>query len=235
MSRYDERHERYVLMECGVDGCLGGFPGLSEIRAMHERLDGESVIHPRSYHTWDHVLDVLSALLEAREGGVIEGESFWPYVMAAMFHDAWYDPRAANCENEVRSVELMLQTSRRHGFDCFGSGVGLLPDSIVNSEELILATARHMSDEAEPEYTALFMDADLAGLAAPYPRFVEQNEWVAEEFSGVYTDDELKKGRAQFLRRMLAKGTIFRSDFFGSRLEWRARSNIRRLIRERFS
>ena len=142
--------------------------------------------------------------------------------MAALYHDIWYEPGAPTGENEQKSLDIMSELWSNH-------------ETEGRVVEMVEATAKHgkMERTHSPNRNVqLFMDADIAGLGCPWPRFVVQNEEVDTEFLTVFDKEQVAKGRRAFLESMLAKETIYLSRYFGEHLEWRARENIQRLLWE---
>lgn len=223
MSRYTEKQEAEVLRLARV---RASGPMLEEIKRRHVNLDGEASDHPRSYHTWDHVLDVLVAIWEANLAGLMDSvEDYDSFVLAGLCHDIYYEPGAPSADNERQSVKLMYKLVDEYGKPGY--------PKLDLAEHLILSTSGHGRIERPVvRNVAVFMDTDLAGLACPYPRFIEQNLEVDAEFLTVGDKVKVLMGRQKFLESMLAKQTIYLSDYFGSRLEWRARNNLQRLLSE---
>ena len=98
-------------------------------------------------------------------------------------------------------------------------------------EQLILLTARHgelAPDDVDAE-AALFLDCDMAILAAPEPVFSAYDCGVAEEYKGV-VPGFLYRACRRFLQGLLRAPRIFLSEFFHQRLDSAARDNLRRQL-----
>jgi len=179
-------------------------PGADELG--QDLLDRWSQPH-RHYHNLDHLAAVLAVVdryahLAAAPDAVR---------LAAWFHDAVYDPRAA--DNEERSAEL----AERH-----------LGDPEV--ARLVRLTAGH---EVAPGDTngALLADADLAILAAEpaaYDRYVAA---VRREYGHV-PGDAFRAGRARVLESLVALPELYR--IVPPRATWDslARANLARELAE---
>jgi predicted metal-dependent HD superfamily phosphohydrolase len=164
---------------------------------------------PRHYHTVTHVAWVLRAvdeLLGAERVSDVDAVR-----VAAIFHDAIYDPRAA--DNEARSADLAVRAMRALGWSAQRS---------ASVERLILATAVH-----EPSGTddAVLLDADLSILGAPSPAYEAYVRAVREEYAHI-DDDGWRLGRAAVLGRFLARDWIFSTPTARRRLEVQARHNL---------
>lgn len=215
MSRFSEFEEKSILSRSGAVNLFGH--KLAHLKERHSES-------PRAYHNWDHVLDFLSHLIRANAGRVLSTDDLEYCTAAALFHDAVYDPSAPPgfCE------EMSAGEAAEHlGKDDFSIG-------------LILATARHgqierrdiMLDGRYNGVTAIFLDCDMVSLAEPHwARFKENNDNIEAEYLSVYSEEEVRTGRREFLVKLLAKETIFLSDFFGRQHEWQARLNVQRLLR----
>jgi predicted metal-dependent HD superfamily phosphohydrolase len=71
---------------------------------------------------------------------------------------------------------------------------------------------------------------DLSSLAAPWPRFLENNRNITAEYLPHYPTEHVRLGRTAFLESMLSKPSIFLTETFGTKYEWVARNNIRRWL-----
>ncbi|MBE8228829.1 hypothetical protein IQA72_17620, partial [Leptospira borgpetersenii serovar Ballum] len=93
--------------------------------------------------------------------------------LAVLYHDAIYE--AGRKDNEARSAALALQA--------IAQAPELAGVDTARVEQLILLTARHGAlgrDDVDAE-AALFLDCDMAILAAPEPVFAAYDRGVAEE------------------------------------------------------
>jgi predicted metal-dependent HD superfamily phosphohydrolase len=167
----------------------------------------------RAYHTYDHVLEVLARWHEVEWTRPLES-----YV-AVLYHDAVYVP--GRHDNEAESAKLARAAITRFGVAADAARV----------EELILLTARHgklQPADVDPE-AALFLDCDMAILAAPEARFAEYERQIAMEYSSL-PPDVYAAGRRAFLEGVLRKPRIFLSDHFHAELDAAARANLRRAL-----
>ncbi|HEX7702407.1 MAG TPA: hypothetical protein VF403_16825 [Kofleriaceae bacterium] len=160
----------------------------------------------RAYHTAAHIAEVLGWF------DVVADEVAWTdpstVYAAIVFHDAIYVPGAK--DNEARSAAWCLA----EGFS-------------RRSAHLIELTARHggfvpgdVDDEA-----ALFLDCDMAILAASPDAFAEYDRQIEFEYQHV-PPEAYRAGRRAFLAGVLAKPRIFLSDYFHAKLDANARANL---------
>ncbi|MEW2141384.1 metal-dependent phosphohydrolase [Micromonospora vinacea] len=167
----------------------------------------------RHYHTLAHltaVLDVVDqhADLAARTDLVR---------LAAWFHDAVYDPRAAGDANERDSAALAESVL---------TGLGVPAPMVAEVRRLVLLTAGHTVAPGDRD-GALLCDADLAVLAAPPARYERYAAAIRREYAHV-PEPAFRAGRAAVLTGLLSLPALFRSPPLASRWEEPARDNVRR-------
>ncbi|WP_131748968.1 hypothetical protein [Frankia sp. Cppng1_Ct_nod] len=179
----------------------------------------------RSYHTFRHVAEMLTAVRllvaadrnRARSGGRPYGDVClaWPdpaCVLAVFFHDAVYDTRAG--DNEARSGELAVATLT--ALQCPGSLVG-------DVDRLVRATRTHASTEPDE---AVVNDADLRVLARPAPEYDRYVRRIRREYAWV-SPEQWISGRAAVLCSLLENGVY--ATLWGSRhWESAAHANLSR-------
>jgi predicted metal-dependent HD superfamily phosphohydrolase len=140
---------------------------------------------------------------------------------AILFHDAIYEPRAA--DNEARSAVLAKEML-----------CGVVPDdTLARIIRLIEATAKHaiptgLADD-EAADMALFLDMDLSILGAPSAAFDNYEAGVRHEYREI-PEQAFRAGRAQILKSFLARDSLYFSDWGRVRFEELARANLRRSI-----
>ncbi len=164
----------------------------------------------RAYHTLQHVRDCLAALDSARalaaDPAAVEA--------ALWFHDAVYDARSR--DSEERSAALMRQVL---------GGAGVPEERLARIERLILATKHASAPAPAAGDEALVVDIDLSILGAERERFEEYEAGVRREYAHL-PDEVFRRGRADFLRRLLAREHLFATEEMRRRLEGRARTNL---------
>lgn len=162
----------------------------------------------RRYHNLEHLADCLREFDRAKhlaaDPAALE--------LAIWFHDAIYDPRAA--DNEERSAELAV--------DWLGKSQAsyALTDSV---RRLVLATKSH--DASLHVDAPLLVDVDLSILGQPPERFWEYERQIREEYSWVAAEVFAAK-RAEILQKFLARPRIFNTEMFFQQMEAQARINL---------
>jgi predicted metal-dependent HD superfamily phosphohydrolase len=172
----------------------------------------------RRYHTAVHVMWVLRhvhRLLRVAPDAGLDGDVIR---LAALYHDAVYDPLSST--NEADSARLAEQMARSLGWD---------HRRCSRVAELIELTAHRPPDatvdaDADAD-AAILMDADLAVLGdepAVYQAYVNG---VRAEYAHV-SDHEWRLGRSAVLRSLLARDPLFLTTAMRDERERRARANI---------
>ncbi len=162
----------------------------------------------RHYHNLGHIADCLAEFDHARE---LAREPL-TVELAIWFHDAVYDPRAA--DNEERST-LLAQA--------WLGEVPAEPALMDAVGRLILATKKH--DAALHMDAALLVDVDLGILGQPPERFWEYEAQIRAEYNWVPPEIFSVK-RAEILDGFLARPRIYNTDSFFHQLEAQARTNL---------
>lgn len=166
----------------------------------------------RTYHTLGHVddclgrLDVAAPLVGHRDA--IE--------LAIWLHDVICDPGAR--DNEIRSARWYLDRS-----------TGAMPRFRFGVCRMILAS-RHLQPPVQ-EDARYMVDIDLAGFGHPWSEFRRTTGLVRAEFPHK-SDAEFARGLAPFLRSLVARESMYGTEFFRQRCEATARRNVAQLLAE---
>ncbi|MEU7772004.1 metal-dependent phosphohydrolase [Micromonospora taraxaci] len=191
---------------------VGAGPDATSARA------GEQLLHRwrephRHYHTVAHLTAVLDVVDEhadlASQVDLVR--------LAAWFHDAVYDPRAAGHDNEHDSAALADEVL---------TGLGVPASSVSEVRRLVLLTAGHTVAPGDRD-GALLCDADLAVLAAPTATYERYAAAIRREYAHV-PEPAFRAGRAAVLTGLLALPALFRLPPLADRWEEPARDNVRR-------
>ncbi len=176
-------------------------PGFNELLSRYSEPN-------RHYHNTRHIADCLdefdSVKSLAKEPLAVE--------LAIWFHDAIYDPRAA--DNEERSAELAKQRVLE---------AGLGPGLANSAAALVMATKEH--DKTFHPDAPLLVDIDLSILGQDAKRFWEYEEQIRKEYEWV-SENVFKAKRAEILGRFLARARIYNTAHYFQNYEARARANL---------
>lgn len=138
---------------------------------------------------------------------------------AVWFHDAVYDPRAA--DNEERSARLAADGL---------SSAGVPAEDGTEVARLVRLTAAHSPPAGDPGAAAL-LDADLAVLGAE-PSAYDAYRWAIRQEFGFVPEPEFARRRLGVLRTFLAAPSIYTGLRARRRLEASARANLAREVGE---
>ena len=206
-----ERHDILAARFEALLPRLGGTGGAE----LFARLAARYREPHRRYHDLAHIGRCLGELDGARDLAERPDE----VEAAIFFHDAIYDPLAA--DNEEQSALLA---------DAELLAAGVPPEVCLRVADLIRATVHR--DPPESPDAALLVDIDLAGLADDFEDFTAAGHRIREEFAHV-PEEAFTAGRRSFFRSLFDRPSIYRTPRFRARLEARARENLRRLFEPR--
>lgn len=161
----------------------------------------------RHYHGISHIQHMLRLSNELQHN-IRHKQAFY---LAIWFHDAI---QQSGKDSEALSAELAKQQLRRLN----------APEAVIKRvTTLILATQTH--EEQENTDTALFVDIDLAILAANREPYQQYAQGCKKEYS--IPNFLYRRGRKRFLAQLLNRNFIFSSQVFRDSKESLARENIK--------
>lgn len=166
----------------------------------------------RRYHTLTHIAHMLQGATQAAQslGAPLSDEQ----IAAIWFHDAIYDPKA--CDNEEQSASLAVKLL---------SGAGWSAEGIETVRRIVLDTKHH---EPSLEASKPVIDADLQTLALPWDEYLRIGRLIRDEYRHV-SDSDWQNGRSHFFKAWLARKQIYYTPW-GAKLEAQARANLARTI-----
>jgi predicted metal-dependent HD superfamily phosphohydrolase len=173
---------------------------------------------PRAYHHLGHVVEVMAWFDWV--GQPAHGQSWGQpreVATAILFHDAIYVAGAR--DNEARSAARARQAVATHA-----ELAGVQAERVA---QLIELTARHghLERDALDGEARLFLDCDLAILAAPPARYQRYCAEIAEEYRAVPAA-AYRAGRRAFVAQLRARPRLFLSELFHDVMEDAARRNL---------
>jgi len=162
----------------------------------------------RGYHDTRHLAEVLSRIAELATTTPFDRDAV---VLAAWFHDGVYDGAPGAEERSARWA---------------------LVADIPQAEEVarLVRMTQHHKPADDDVNGCVLSDADLAILAAPAGRYDEYTADVRREYDFV-PDDLFAAGRAEILRELLSKPTLFHTAHARTQWEAAARANVERELR----
>jgi len=170
----------------------------------------------RAYHDWTHIEALLRHLEDAGQNIV----NVQTVLYAILFHDAIYDPKAA--DNEQQSAALFVSHD-----------TPLSQEDRHVTQRIIEATDGHLLptdlNGSALSDCAHFLDMDLGILGASEERFDLYEEQIRFEYSHVAPED-YREGRAKVLRHFADRGDLYFTDWGRARFEDKARRNLERSL-----
>lgn len=161
----------------------------------------------RHYHSMQHILECLQHFdqirIQLQQPSLVE--------LALWFHDAVYDPKAQ--DNEQQSATLCQQLCADF----------LTAAQLETVSRWILATRQHHPGN-EPDLNAL-LDIDLAILAAPPVRFAEYQQQIRQEYAWVEHRLYQHKRRA-VLAQFYQMQPLYQTRYFQQHHEAQAKHNL---------
>lgn len=180
----------------------------------------------RAYHHSGHLSQILADL-----DRLYSGRTPLVSTLAAWFHDAVYE--SVPGEDERRSEQLATVSLE----PLVAAGL-LSGDELQMVCLLVRATATHELPESadlpvgyEPVDIEVFLDADMAILAAKPARYRRYLRGVRSEYSH-FDDEAFRTGRTSFLRSILERERVFLSHQARQLWEEPARTNLRAELTE---
>lgn len=175
----------------------------------------------RHYHSPVHILSMFQF---AEDIQLTHFQQF-----AIWFHDAIYytdSPKGVNEEASCHFMRAMLSPF-------------LDSHALFQIASIITATAEHMSVEPMLEESALVCDLDLCVFSWPDWAFNAATAALESEYDIPVPSDYFpptasqvfKAGRKDFLKKLLGRGFVYRTELFRDRFEKRAVNRIERAIR----
>jgi predicted metal-dependent HD superfamily phosphohydrolase len=164
----------------------------------------------RHYHNLGHIEDCLAALdgvtdLNARDREILTAAIWW--------HDVVYD--ATRADNEEESARLAEQN---------------LPQELRDEVGRLIRLTKTHEVHAGDRLGAILLSIDLGILGADAPAYDAYAAAIRQEYAHV-PDAAYRSGRAEVLRRFIARPTIYPDASFAAKLEQAARGNITRELK----
>lgn len=196
---------------------LGPNPN-SDVFKPFEDLERRYAEPHRFYHTLQHIERCLSVFWSFnKQTAMFPWREAAPLEMAIWYHDAVYDPHAA--DNEEKSTELAEKVGR-HTFQ-------LSDHTLLQIRNIILAT-KHRDIPVATD-ARVVCDVDLAGLGELPEIFDRDGENIRREYQWV-PQEEFDKKRAEFLSYLLLRPRIYHMKYFQDEYELLAKQNIGRVL-----
>ncbi|EGD04273.1 hypothetical protein B1M_12285 [Burkholderia sp. TJI49] len=205
---HDSASDLARALRTSCDACFG----TPAVWPLVERAYGEP---QRFYHTLAHLAELFAHLAPYRT------EPLWPAIELAVWaHDIVYATTLPDyADNEARSAQWLASVTAEL---CSEAWLHAHESHLSIAHALVLATKSHRLPDtfaADPERLRagrLFLDADLAILAAEPDRLREYDRAIAREWAQDpdAPSPAFRAGRKQALEQLRAQSPLFRSTEF---------------------
>lgn len=185
--------------------------GLNRSSIIFENVIKRYAEYHRTYHGLVHLCECFQSLRDN------DCDRFHEIALAILFHDAIYDVRRT--DNEQQSAELAKQEL---------SSIGMHPVVINRIEKMILLTKHDREPDSQDEM--LMLDVDLAIFGSGTQRLIEYNRQIRVEYKHVPNQIYFNK-RREVLQNFLNKDRIYHTQEFYYQFEKAARADINFLIK----
>lgn len=191
----------------------------TEARALLQRYEEPH----RYYHGLEHLnflFKRLNAFKRACGDEFLSADQKTAAGLICLYHDAVYKVDGSK-DSEELSAKLFAESEAAKGLSPFVRGVVI---------EGILATAEHhRTQEGLLFEQELFLDCDLSGMGDSYGQFVDNGDDIGQEYAHV-PEDVFNANRAAFFKKLLARPSIYYTDWARANFESNTRRNIERYL-----
>lgn len=165
----------------------------------------------RAYHNLNHLYQMLGEF-ETVKAKLEDSEMV---LFALYYHDLVYDPKSKTNEEESAKIaeERLLE-------------LGIRKERVSVCSNHILATKSHRLGDNSNTDTKYFLDMDLSILGSEENQYLEYTKNIRKEYS-IYSDEDYRKGRIQFLDHFSETIRLFQTDYFFDLYEMRSRYNVK--------
>ncbi|MCP3875374.1 MAG: N-methyl-D-aspartate receptor NMDAR2C subunit, partial [Desulfobacteraceae bacterium] len=166
----------------------------------------------RAYHDLKHLEHCLAEFDQIRD----QLKSPDEVEMAIWYHDAVYQIGSNN--NEEKSAQLARTELKRAG----------IKDTSVNTVEILILATKHNGSVVDPD-TQYLIDIDLSTFGSPPVVYQEYENKIRKEHEWVpYSIYKTK--RKEVLNSFFKKDPIYYTNFFNTKYEKQARTNLKLAI-----
>jgi predicted metal-dependent HD superfamily phosphohydrolase len=165
----------------------------------------------RHYHTLGHVkhcLDQARLVADRLPNADAINLAIW-------FHDVVYTPAAG--DNEVRSAALFRDLAD-----------AVMPSRLADDVNRLILMTRYAEIPRDDDEMYM-VDIDYSSFGRPWEIFLTDSRAVRAERPDL-SDAEFVAQQSRFLESLLDRAALYRTEFFRSRYERKARSNIGRYL-----
>lgn len=142
----------------------------------------------RSYHSLNHLYDLFSLIEADYHSNKFDRKTYENLLLTAIFHDIIYDPNKD--DNEEKSADFFMSL-------CIEKN----SKDVLSIKQAILDTKTH---DSENPLSKLFNKYDMNIVERDIDSLIDWERGIREEYS-IYSDEDYKMGRTNFLKGLLNK------------------------------
>lgn len=174
----------------------------------------------RYYHNVNHIHNMV------KRGYELFGYLTSDDLLAILFHDVVYNPLDTS-SNEINSVAFMDSV-----LSYYYIGNRRLYEDAISARQIIRDTGRHTKFHVE-DNSLRVLDLDLIDFS-DWKKCLRNNDKIYNEYINMkwVCDNQYKNQRNEFLKTLISKGFLYRTEICKNKFEDKAMKNIERLINE---
>lgn len=173
----------------------------------------------RYYHNWSHIISSLNELYEIKH--IIKDEDFLNLFFWIIFHDIIYKSNTKKWNNEIESANYAEKIIK---------DMDIKELDIFEIKRIIILTIDHKANNNDIVWN-LMLDIDMAILWKDEIEYYAYKKSIRAEYSE-YNENEYINNRLIFLKSIIKRERIFKTQYFFEKYENQARINITKEICE---
>jgi predicted metal-dependent HD superfamily phosphohydrolase len=178
----------------------------------------------RRYHNCEHILKMLDWLQATKIP--LDSQYLTALEVMVIYHDVIYKIGREKAYNECASATIAGKHLQSAGYD------SIFVELVTEGVECTIAHQVKPDLPMWSDFIQPLIDIDLlAGMGKSGDDFTNNTELIRQEYSPLYTDAEIARGRAKWAKSMLTRPSIYLSSYF-QQYEAYARENLGRLVED---
>lgn len=163
----------------------------------------------RHYHNLVHLNNMLTLL----DAYATNGKEVTALEFAIWYHDLIYD--IMRKDNEIQSANRFKQLWAPY-----------VPEEVLRRVEIYIVATEGHQPRSTYEEERLFLDWDLAILAAEPPVYQKYSAAIAQEYSSLYSPAVYKMGRRYVLEHFMEREELFLTPYYQQHYRLAAQANL---------
>lgn len=208
---------------CRAISSAGDSLARAQIDRLFDELTGLMSQPHRAYHNLEHVAACLAQLDSVASTPEVALKNAIAIEAAIWYHDAIYNPKRA--DNEEQSADLACDRMTSIHAD----------DDALNAVRALILATRHSvevepaASDADADDAKTMVDIDLSILGQCEENYNTYEAAIASEYAWV-PRDQYVAGRTKVLQSFLDRPHIYATPYFHAKYEQQARVNLARAI-----